>query len=136
MGQHSLDKESVKQIDVVALDFSKAFDQVPHEHLVLKLQYLYGIKGKTLTWIPLLCDSPDRLLVFVYDTFTCLPKWGTRRFSPGVCVVCSFMLDLIKCVKSNLLQYADDCTIFKPINSTSDIDELQNDLTNTRNSCE
>ena len=36
--------------DVILLDFSKAFDKVPHEHLILKLQY-YGIRGNTLDWI-------------------------------------------------------------------------------------
>ena len=35
------------QTDVILLDFSKAFNKVLHEHLILKLQY-YGIRGKTL----------------------------------------------------------------------------------------
>ena len=38
------------QIDVVFLDFSKAFDEVPHRRLSVKLFY-YGINGSTLTWI-------------------------------------------------------------------------------------
>ena len=38
-----------KQIDAVLLDFSKAFDRVPHERLLLKLQH-YGVRGKTLGW--------------------------------------------------------------------------------------
>ena len=32
------------------LNFSKAFDKVSHQHLILKLQY-YGIRGRTLDWI-------------------------------------------------------------------------------------
>ena len=38
------------QSDVVLLDFSKAFDTVPHLRLSAKLSY-YGIRGPTVSWI-------------------------------------------------------------------------------------
>jgi len=38
------------QADVILLDFSKAFDSVPHERLLAKLDF-YGIRGKMLSWI-------------------------------------------------------------------------------------
>ena len=38
------------QTDMLILDFSKAFDTVAHNHLLLKLNY-YGIRGTNLTWI-------------------------------------------------------------------------------------
>ncbi|XP_072020357.1 uncharacterized protein [Amphiura filiformis] len=38
------------QTDVLLLDFSKAFDKVPHQRLATKLQH-YGIRGRTLKWI-------------------------------------------------------------------------------------
>ena len=37
-------------MDMLILDFSKAFDKVPHRRLLSKLQF-YGIQGKTLAWI-------------------------------------------------------------------------------------
>ena len=39
-----------KQIDAVIMDFSKAFDMVPHNSLLVKLSG-YGIQDKTLDWI-------------------------------------------------------------------------------------
>ena len=39
-----------KQTDLILLDFSKAFDKVAHEKLLLKLHH-YGIRGDTLKWI-------------------------------------------------------------------------------------
>ena len=38
------------EIDLQIFDFSKAFDKVPHQRLLSKLNY-YGIQGKTLAWI-------------------------------------------------------------------------------------
>ena len=37
-------------MDMILLDFSKAFDKVPHNRLLLKLNH-YGIQGQTLSWI-------------------------------------------------------------------------------------
>ena len=39
-----------KQTDLILLDFSKAFDKVAHEKLLLKLHHC-GIRGDTLKWI-------------------------------------------------------------------------------------
>ena len=42
--------QAKKQTDLILLDFSKAFDKVAHEKLLLKLHF-YGIRGNTLNWI-------------------------------------------------------------------------------------
>ena len=44
----SLDER--KTVDMAILDFTKAFDKVPHKRLILKLKY-YGITYPLSTWI-------------------------------------------------------------------------------------
>jgi len=39
-----------QQVDAILLDFSKAFDKVPHQRLLFKLQH-YGVRGQLLEWI-------------------------------------------------------------------------------------
>jgi hypothetical protein len=52
-----------EQIDLILLDFLKAFDKVPHERLLYKAQY-YGIDGSTLLWIrDFLSSRNQRVLV-------------------------------------------------------------------------
>ena len=51
------------ETDVLFLDFSKAFDTVPHRRLLMKLQH-YGIDGKTSKWIAsLLLGRRQRVIV-------------------------------------------------------------------------
>ena len=53
--------------DVLLIDFSKAFDSVPHQRLLLKLNY-YGITGNSLSWIE----------NFLLDRTQCVQVSGTR----------------------------------------------------------
>ena len=39
-----------EQIDAILLDFSKAFDKVPHQRLLEKLRY-YGVRGYLNDWV-------------------------------------------------------------------------------------
>jgi predicted lipoprotein len=49
-------KSGKDQIDVILLDFAKAFDKVPHKRLLHKLCH-YGVRGKTLQWITYFLSS-------------------------------------------------------------------------------
>ena len=52
-----------KQRDAVVMDFSEAFDMVPHNSFLFKLSG-YGIQDKTLDWIEsFLSDRSQRVVV-------------------------------------------------------------------------
>ena len=51
------------QHDPIILDFSKAFDSVPHQRLMRDLDH-YGIRGSTYNWIQaILIDRTQQVLV-------------------------------------------------------------------------
>ena len=69
-----------RQIDAILLDFSKAFDKVPHQRLAAKLHH-YGIRDQTLSWIKsVLADSsqqvvfPRREVLFIYLFIQCFER--------------------------------------------------------------
>ena len=74
-----------KQIDVILLDFSKAFDKVPHERLIHKLHY-YGIRNNTLSWIRSFLQNRKQLVMVVLEgersTVTDVDS-GVPQGSPG-----------------------------------------------------
>ena len=51
-----------KQIDAILLDFSKAFDKVDHEGLLLKLEHI-GIRGPLLNWVRSFLIGRDQRVV-------------------------------------------------------------------------
>jgi hypothetical protein len=53
---------SKSQIDAILLDFSNAFDKVPHERLAAKLHH-YGVRGNTLSWIKSFLANRDQQVI-------------------------------------------------------------------------
>ena len=55
--------EKGDSVDVIFLDFAKAFDKVSHRHLLYKLQ-CYGIPGRLFSWFhDYLSDRTQRVII-------------------------------------------------------------------------
>ena len=77
---HTLDRR--KQADLLILDFSKAFDKVPHRRLAHKLDW-YGVRNKSLAWITAFLK--DRIQRVLLDGETSTPEASHERGPTGHC---------------------------------------------------
>ena len=57
---YTYDTDNNKAVDLVYLDFQKAFDKVPHERLMLKVN-AHGIQGDATRWIRRLAGRRQRV---------------------------------------------------------------------------
>jgi hypothetical protein len=118
-----------KQTDMVILDFSKAFDTVPHDRLIQKLEHL-GIDGKVNTWIKgFLKNRQQRVLVEGEFSPPVSVDSGVPQGSVlGPLLFLCHINDLPVRVLSQVRMFADDCLLYRQINTEEDHANLQKDL--------
>lgn len=124
--------ENRKQVDALYTDFSKAFDQVNHNLMIVKLKAL-GIDGKVLEWIK--SYLMDRIQFVKYGNYLShhiyIPSGVPQGSHLGPLLFNLFINDITDVIKySNVLMFADDLKMFKIINDVEDGELLQEDLTN------
>ena len=119
------------QSDVILLDFSKAFDKVPHARLLYKLTY-YGITGTTHNWInDFLRKQTQRVVLEGSSSDVTAVTSGVPQGSvldPQLFLV--FINDLPEYVSENttVRLFADDCKLYRRIQTHEDSSQLQEDL--------
>ena len=117
------------QIDMAVLDFSKAFDTVPHKRLLGKLSF-YGVKGDILCWVQAFLE--DREQKVVVDGRSSSSEAVTSGVPQGtVLAPLLFLLyinDLPSVVSSQERLFADDCLMYRPIRSVEDQVAMQRNL--------
>ena len=116
-------------VDIIYLDFQKAFDKVPHQRLLLKLK-AHGIGDSITDWIEQwLTDRRQRVVVDGE-----VSKWksvlsGVPQGSVlGPILFLIYINDLDDNITSNVLKFADDTKLFRKVNTDGDKQHLQNDL--------
>ncbi len=124
-----LDKQH--QIDILILDFAKAFDTVPHQRLLHKLNH-YGVRGQALTWIDIWFTK--RTQTVVVDETMSRPVPVKSGVPQGTVLGPLLFLLYINDIGDNLQPsthiqlFADDCLSYCTIANISDATSLQADL--------
>ena len=117
-------------MDMIILDFSKAFDKVPHQCLIRKLQF-HGIQGSTLAWIKswLTGRSQSVIVDGVYSKSVVVGTSGVPQgtvLSPLMFLL--FINDMPDDLVCTLRLFADDALLYHKITHNDDTLALQCDL--------
>ena len=119
-----------QQTDIIFLDLSKAFDSVPHERLLLKLQR-HGIDGSLLLWIRNFLTNRRKGVVLRGNCSDQSPVISgvSQGTILGSILLVIYINDISTNITSIVKIYADDTKIYRTINEPDkDIPALQLDL--------
>ena len=123
--------ERKQPVDVVYLDYKKAFDNVPHERLLVKL-HAYGIRGNLLQWIkPFLTNRKQRVVINGKSSNLAPVISGIPQGSVlGPILFLIYVNDLPEMARSKLKLFADDTKLYKSIKDVADRSKeiLQTDI--------
>ena len=117
------------QTDVVILDFSKAFDTVPHAKLLQKV-HSYGVTGSIHEWLKAFLTQRQMRVACEGSYSESVPvQSGVPQGTVlGPLLFLCHINDLPDCVKSSVRLFADDCLLYRVIRSSRDCEILQGDL--------
>ena len=116
-------------VDIIYLDFAKAFDKVPHKLLIEKLRKK-GIIGQLSDWIENWLSSRKQRVIINgnfsewKDVLSGVPQGPVL----GPLLFLIYIDDLDNGLKSKILKFADDTKCFRRINKAEDQTILQSDL--------
>ena len=118
-----------QQIDVILLDFSKAFDKVPHQRLATKLHH-YGIRDQNLSWIKSFIAYRSQQVVLDWKSSSPAPVTSgvPEGTVLGPLLFLIYINDLPSRATSSVRLFANDCLLYRVIKGHQDAERLQADL--------
>lgn len=126
-----------QQVDVVYTDFSKAFDKISHDMLLMKL-WEAGVHGDLFRWIKSYISNRSQAVSirgFISD-FQYIPSGVPQGSHLGPLLFTLYINDIEYCSSTcSKLIYADDAKFYKVIHSVTDCLDLQNDISRISDYC-
>jgi ribonucleases P/MRP protein subunit RPP40 len=124
----SLALNNRKQVDVVYIDFCKAFDSVVHKKLIHKLESL-GIRGKLLLWIEAFLSNRTQAVKIAkavsrsVDVISGVPQGSVL----GPLLFLVYINDIVDVFDSKvqIKLFADDAKIYVVVNDITDCEHMQ-----------
>ena len=121
--------DETKAVDVIYLDFQKAFDKVPHQRLLIKLK-THGVTGNLLKWLEdWLSERKQRVVIngkasSWRDVLSGVPQGSV--LGPILFIV--YVNDIDEGLTSKISKFADDTKITSRVTTSVEKLNLQTDL--------
>src|SRR6267154_1638672 len=116
-------------VDIIYLDFQKAFDKVPHDILMIKIREL-GIVGKIADWIKNWLEGRSQRVGIngVYSDWNEVTSGVPQGSILGPLLFTIFINDLEAGVRNYMLKFADDSKLWGRVDTEEDRINVQKDL--------
>ena len=117
-----------QQVDMAILDFAKAFDKVPHQRLLAKLDHYinYQVRKSTQSFIG---NRKQQVIIEGHSSTSSDVLSGVPQGSVlGPILFLIYINDIAANINSTIRMFADDCLVYRTITNTEDHLSLQQDL--------
>ena len=103
-------------VDIIYLDFAKAFDKVPHHRLIDKVASM-GVEGRLKGWIKQWLEGRNQRVVINgrYSDWTYITSGVPQGSVLGPTLFLMFINDLEDGVQSTVLKFADDTKLYTEV---------------------